>query len=109
MSLRQSRLIVECPHCHATYTDATVTLVREEGERRLFHCACPSCKRSMIALIRDHEGWISTMGLVTDLDAADAVRLAAQTPVAADECIRAYQYISQQSQNLCQDLLKRAS
>jgi hypothetical protein len=63
----------------------------------------------MIALIRDHEGWISTMGLVTDLDATDAVRLAGRAPVAADECIRAYQYISQQSQNLCQDLLKRAS
>ena len=108
MSLRQSRLIVECPHCHTTYTDETVTLVRDEGERRLFHCACPSCKRSMIALIRDHEGWISTMGLVTDLDARDALRLAGLNPVSADECIRAYQYISQQSQNLCQKLLKQA-
>lgn len=86
-----------------------MTLVRDEGERRLFHCVCPTCKRSMIALIRDHEGWISTMGLVTDLDAADAVRLAGQSPVGADECIRAYQYISQQSQNLCQFLQKRAT
>ncbi len=108
MSLRQSRLIVECPHCHTTYTEETVTLVRDEGERQLFHCACPSCKRSMIAFIRDHEGWISTMGVVTDLDAADAVRLAVRSPVDADECIHAYQYISQQSQNLCQILLKRA-
>lgn len=63
----------------------------------------------MIALIRDHEGWISTMGLVTDLDAADAVRLAGESPVGADECIRAYQYISQQSQNLCEELVKRPS
>ncbi len=49
------------------------------------------------------------MGLVTDLDASDALRLADQSPVAADECIRAYQFISQQSQNFCRQILESST
>lgn len=59
----------------------------------------------MLALMTDHQGWVSTVGLVTDLEVADAIRLGERNSVGSDECIRMYQMIHQDSQELCKWLL----
>lgn len=91
--------------CRASYGDEAVHLIRDGGSARLFHCTCPSCGRSMLALMTDHQGWVSTVGLVTDLEIADAIRLEDRNPLASDECIRLYQAIHQESKELCNWLL----
>ena len=63
----------------------------------------------MLALMTDHQGWVSTVGLVTDLEMADAVRLAERSPVGSDECIHFYQIFNQQSQEMCEWLVSRPS
>lgn len=62
----------------------------------------------MLALMTDHQGWVSTVGLVTDLEISDAMRLAERKPVGSDECIHLYQIFNQQSQKFCEWLLSPA-
>ena len=59
----------------------------------------------MLALMLESSGWLSTVGLVTDLAASDAIRLEDARPITADECIRLHRTIGNQSQDLCRQLL----
>lgn len=59
----------------------------------------------MLALMLESAGWLSTVGLVTDLEVADAIRLEDSSPIAADECIRLHHAIHDQSQDFCKLLI----
>lgn len=58
-----------------------------------------------MALMLERSGWMSTVGLVTDLEAADAIRLEDASPLASDECIRFTQVLETRSKEFCQFLL----
>jgi len=108
MSIHPSRLIAECPLCHTPYGDEAVRLLRELEGSRLFHCSCQKCGRSMMALMLERSGWMSTVGLVTDLEAADAIRLEDAEAITSDECIRFTQVLEMNSQEFCRFLSGQA-
>lgn len=105
MSIQPSKLIAECPLCHAPYGQEAVRLLREQSGTRLFHCLCQSCGRSMLALMLESSGWLSTVGLVTDMAASDAIRLEDARPISTDECIIMHRTIETQSRDLCRQIL----
>lgn len=109
MSIQPSHFIVECPLCRATYEQTGVRLLREFGGTRLFHCSCQSCGRSMLALMLESSGWLSTVGLVTDLEIADALRLEQAEAITSDECIRLHRMIDQDSRAFCRYLQENKS
>ena len=104
MSIQPSHFIVECPLCHAMYEQTGVRLLRELSGTKLFHCQCHMCGRSMFALMLESSGWLSTVGLVTDLDVADALRLEQVKSITSDECIRLHQMIDKDSMEFCRYL-----
>lgn len=95
-----SRLIAECPLCHTSYQQEAVRALGETAGGKLFHCSCGTCGRSMMALMRENTGYVSTIGLVTDQTVADAVRLADKTPISSDECIGVHVLLDGESQGL---------
>ncbi len=103
-----SRLIVECPLCHAAYPEDAVKPLGETAAGKLFHCSCGACGRSMMALMRENTGYVSTIGLVTDQTVADAVRLTERAPISADECIGAHVLLEEESRDLVKRLLGEA-
>jgi hypothetical protein len=99
-----SRLIVECPLCHTAYQDDAVRMLGESDNGKLFHCTCGACGRSMMALMRENTGYVSTIGLVTDQKVEDAIRLSERTPISADECIAAHVLLEEESHDLVESL-----
>lgn len=99
-----SRLIVECPLCHAAYQEDAVKALGETAAGKLFHCSCGDCGRSMMALMRENTGYVSTIGLVTDQTVGDAVRLTDRGPISADECIGTHTLLERESRELVQKL-----
>lgn len=95
--------------CHSVYEQTGVRLLRELGGTRLFHCSCHSCGRSMLALMLENSGWLSTVGLVTDLGVTDALRLEQSAPISSDECIRLHRMIDKNSQAFCRFLTENKS
>lgn len=103
-----SRLIVECPLCHASYPEDAVKSLGETAAGKLFHCSCGECGRSMMALMRENTGYVSTIGLVTDQTVGDAMRLTEKGPISADECIGAHVLLERESGELVERLQAEA-
>lgn len=101
-----SQLLAHCPLCQASYKNEEVRLLGERGPTRLFHCTCRSCGHAMLAIILETQGSISSVGVVTDLEAQDALRFRSAPPISDDDCIKAHRALEQNSAALCKELLK---
>jgi hypothetical protein len=104
MQVEPSRILTQCPLCHEQYGQDTIRLLGEEGITRLVHCTCSHCGRAMIAVILEASGFVSSVGVVTDLEVEDAVRFRDAEPLQMDECIRFSEQIQRQSRQLCRAL-----
>src|SRR5574337_973599 len=105
MNVQPSRLLAQCPLCQATYQDAEIKLVGENGATKLFHCRCQTCGQAMLAVILESSGWVSSVGLVTDLEAKDALQFQAAAPVSSDECVQMHQFLEQNSADFCKRVM----
>ncbi len=101
-----SQLLVHCPLCQAMYKNEEVRLLGERGQTRLFHCSCLACGHAMLAIILETQGSISSVGVVTDLEAHDAMRFRTAAPVSDDDCIRAHRMLEEESIDFCKELMK---
>ncbi|MEO5928095.1 MAG: hypothetical protein ABIO72_05230 [Patescibacteria group bacterium] len=99
-----SHLLAQCPLCHTNYPAAEVRLVGEKGTTRLFHCTCTNCGHAMLAIVLEAQGSVSSLGLMTDLEAKDALRFHEREPVSADECIAAHRLFEESSKEFCHAL-----
>lgn len=86
-----------------------IRLLGEKGSTRLFHCTCTACGNAVIAIVLENGGAVSSIGLVTDLEAADALRFQAVLPVSSDECVATHRLLETDSNAFCRLVLdKRA-
>jgi len=93
MKTPDQQLLAQCPLCQATYQKDAVRLLGERGATRLFHCSCQQCGHAVMAILLESSGWVSSVGVVTDLTAQDALRFRTSEPISADECIRFHQQL----------------
>lgn len=59
----------------------------------------------MMAVVLEASGVVSSVGVVTDLEAADAKRFHQASPITVDECLHFHVQLEDQSRELCQALL----
>ncbi len=101
-----SRLIANCPLCQGAYSGKDLRMIGEQNGARLFHCACSHCGQAMIALMLETTEWVSSVGLVTDLEAEEARRIHGWPRITSDDCIFLHRILEEGSAELCQALLK---
>jgi hypothetical protein len=99
------KMLAHCPLCHTAYESAEIRLLGEKGATRLFHCTCRSCGHSVLAVILETQGSVSSVGLVTDLELKDALRFKDADPITSDECIAAHRALAADSRAWCRRLL----
>lgn len=104
MELHPLKLIAQCPLCRTSYTDAGITLVEERVHARMFHCACQRCGHALLALVMEIGGYLSSVGIVTDLQSSEVIRLSQETPISADACLWWYDYLEHKSKEFCRVL-----
>jgi len=105
MSIQPTRILTQCPLCHTSYTEKDVHFVGDEGAWRMFHCSCDSCGRSMLAIVLEASSFVSSVGVVTDLQAEDAIRFHGASPISSDDCIRVHELLESQSPAICGHLM----
>ena len=108
MSVQPSRVLSQCPLCQTNYREERIRLVGGQGTTRLFHCTCEACGHSMLAVILEASGFISSVGVLTDLKAQDALYFQSVVPLSSDECIHFHQLLESESVSICQELMVRA-
>jgi hypothetical protein len=104
-------MLAHCPLCQAAYGDDAVQFLGDLGSRpgrgssRMFHLTCAKCSHALLAVVVESPHGVSSIGLVTDLEASDAARVYALAPVSADDVVRAHMELDTRSADLCRDLM----
>jgi Zn ribbon nucleic-acid-binding protein len=99
-----SKMLANCPMCQALYEEKEIRLLGERGVTRLFHCTCHACGHAMLAVILETQGAISSVGLVTDLEAQDAIRFKDLQPLQSEDCLKIHRLLKRHSVEFCRAL-----
>ncbi|NMB47948.1 hypothetical protein GYA13_00695 [Candidatus Kuenenbacteria bacterium] len=86
--------VVFCPLCNKDYTPRDLKVIEEAGETILAHSSCPACRGAILSLLYKDMLGITLLGLATDLDYNDALRLKDGEPVEPDEVLWLYQFLA---------------
>ena len=79
--------IAACPLCRASYGKAGAKVLDERSGKHLVHIECVKCGNSVLAVILSSASGISSVGMVTDLTADDALRFKDFLGVSTDDVI----------------------
>lgn len=104
-------VLQRCPLCHADYEQDAVVCIDSGpvvGKPRLYHCACGSCKRSMVALLIESTGWLSSIGMLTELTANEAREVPSLAPISGDHCVAIHEALEADTSDFFEKLLKQA-
>lgn len=81
------KLMRECPICKQEFDENQVCFLEEKDPAHLVHLTCRECSSAVLAIMMFTPIGLSTIGIVTDLDPIDVVRLRKKERVSEDEVL----------------------
>ena len=85
ISTHIAKAIRECPLCQKKYTKKDLHVVDQEDSTELVHARCPKCNHAIMAFVVQSEKGLSSIGMLTDLNAVEASKLTAKKPITEDQ------------------------
>lgn len=86
--------VIFCPLCNKEYAPANLKVVEQAGETILAHSSCPWCQGAVLSLLHKDFMGITLIGLVTDLNYEDAIKLKDRAAVNEDDVLILYESLS---------------
>lgn len=99
-SLKQEalgKLLSLCPHCRAQASQLDSVVINESNNAELVHVRCRTCQGSVVALLFSTGSLISSIGLITDLTQADAVKFQQAGELTEDDLFSLHAWLQQPS------------
>ena len=87
------RFINKCPICATAYNTVEAKLFAKKGNANLIHITCGHCQSSFMAMILLLSQGLSSVGMVTDLNFADASKFYPRPSISLDEALEGYQFL----------------
>ena len=84
------RLMNQCPLCKQQHTPEAANILLEKNGTHLVHITCPHCQNAVLAVIVVTPMGLSSVGMVTDLQAVDVLRLRHNDAISEDELLDFY-------------------
>ncbi|MBI5728883.1 MAG: hypothetical protein HY983_01375 [Candidatus Magasanikbacteria bacterium] len=97
------KLINRCPICSHAYQSGQAKIFAKVSSAGLVHLTCSECQSYFVAMIVVLGHGLSSVGIVTDLNFADASRLYRTETLTTDEIIDGFQTI--ENKHFIQSLL----
>jgi hypothetical protein len=91
--------------CAAVFTDEHIKIVESGMSKKIIHVACPTCASSFIYTMGTTEVGMGVVGFMTDLSAADAIRLRNKSPLSDDDLLACYEIIHNRQQEFIHSLI----
>lgn len=85
------RIISQCPVCHAPYNPLVGKVLDESEGAHLLFIKCDKCRLSTLALVVASNFGVSSMGLITELDSDEIIKLKDQEAISAAAVLDLYQ------------------
>ena len=86
--------IIFCPLCDREYKPTNLQIVKQTGEIALAHSHCPHCEGAIMSILYQDMMGITLVGLVTDLNYQDAVRINKIATVGEDDVLELFESIN---------------
>lgn len=93
------RVIATCPVCQSKYEGQSVKIVEQQRDAFVFHITCIKCNSSVLAYAVQTPMGITTIGLLTDLQAPEVKKFLRQSPITEDDVLRVYETVHSSSED----------
>ena len=90
----------ECPLCGAVYKASAVATIEEHESGHLVHVTCSKCQNAILAMVMITPIGMNSVGMVTDLSAADVVRFRRRAPITEDELLNFHLFLKRETRAL---------
>lgn len=87
------KLMKECPLCGREYSETALKIIDESDETRLVHMTCSHCSHAMLAMVLTTRLGLSSIGILTDLTAADVGNFQKKFPLTEDDILNFHNYL----------------
>lgn len=81
------KFISRCPNCNTNYKTEEARLFAKTSQASLVHITCDKCYSAFMAMVISFGPGISSVGMLTDLNYDDALRLHKSEELSVDELI----------------------
>ena len=75
INILKKEIIIYCPLCNGSYSPRDIATIEQTGNVALIHSKCPKCAGSVLSLLYKDLLGITLLGMATDMDFNDALRL----------------------------------
>jgi len=82
-----SSVSVFCPLCDAKYNPFYAKVIETGDDTNLLHSQCRDCGAYIISLVTHTPFGLSSVGIISDLDAKDVIRFKNQPKITCDDVI----------------------
>ncbi len=85
--------VMHCPSCGVKFPQDGANIIGRKNNSLLIHFSCEKCQGASLALVAKNEisGNLITMGMLTDLDYEEAVKIMQEKPITIDEVLDIYE------------------
>ncbi len=87
-------LISTCPLCQAAYEPQETKILGEQDDAHLLHMRCSRCGNAVLAIVLVSSVGVSSVGVMTDMTYADALKFSDAPQVDADQVLAAHTHLS---------------
>lgn len=95
-------ILAKCAFCGSGFNRENFTVLEEQEKKTTFHITCAKCRTSSIIFLSVSPGGVVGMGMATDLDQEEAIKMFGQEAISADEVLDAYQFVSKHKGSLAE-------
>jgi hypothetical protein len=89
----KNEAVIFCPLCNKEYQPTNMRVLEQAGDTLLAHSHCPNCKGAILSLLYKDLMGITLVGMVTDLDYEDALRVKNGSFVDNDDVLTIYKLV----------------
>lgn len=94
------KLMKQCPLCGLDYTENSYQTIDQNEESRLIHMTCPHCAHCVLAFVLQSRLGLSSIGIMTDLTAADVIRFQNREPISENEILSLHNLLENRTQEM---------
>ena len=87
------KVMKQCPSCAKEYVHAGIVVLEDGPDTQLLHLTCDACMNSVLVIIVTSQLGISSVGMLTDLNAEDVTRLRYRQPISQDDVLHFHDVI----------------
>jgi len=87
------KVIATCPVCQNKYEAQAVKIVEQQSDAYVLHINCSKCNSSVLAYAVQTPMGVTTIGLLTDLQAPEVKRFLRQNAISEDDVLSVYETI----------------